>query len=331
MTLLKSPITINTTKLKNRLVLPPMATAKSNNGTVTPELIDYYKEKANGGYIGLIITEHSYVSLEGKAGKNQLSMADDECIKDLKKLTQTIHDNHTKVFAQINHAGSAAKKEDTGYTPLAPSAIKHPRANKENLPKEMNIEDIQKVIQDFAKAALRAKEAGFDGVEIHSAHGYLLNQFFSPITNHRQDNYNGNTLNGRIRLHLEIIHAIREVVKEDFPIALRLGACDYMENGITLEDSLYACKEFKKAGVDLLDISGGFSLYINPNSKEQGYFSHLTREIKKAVNIPVILTGGITDAHVAETLLEQNKADMIGVGRAMLKDSNWAKNAILSL
>lgn len=232
-------------------------------------------------------------------------------------------------MAQISHAGGAAKTSITGRTTLSASANPLPRAGKENtdIPKEMNLLDIQKVVDDFAKAAIRAKKAGYDGVEIHSAHGYLLNQFYSPLTNKRTDEYSGSTLMGRIKLHLDVIQTVREAVGKDYPIALRLGACDYIPGGSTLQDSIAAAKEFEKAGIDLLDISGGFCGYINPYSKEQGYFSEITEELKKHISIPIILTGGIVDAAAAEKLLLENKTDLVGVGRAILKNSDWAKNA----
>lgn len=333
MSLLNTPIQIKDLTIKNRLVLPPMATSKANpDGKVTKELCQYYEEKSKGGYLGLIITEHSFVAQQGKAHKGQVSISKNSDIKELEKIVSVIHNNNTKVFAQINHAGSATQKEITGFDVLSASAV--PLPNKRTnaiLPREMTQSDIDKVIADFVEGALRAKKAGYDGVEIHSAHGYLLNQFFSPLTNKRTDKYTGATLQGRMRLHLEIINAIRKQVGNSYPIALRLGACDYMEGGITIEDSMIACKEFEKAGIDLLDISGGFCSYISPKTKQQGYFSELSAPIKKVVNIPVILTGGITTKETAEELLQTEKADMIGVGRAMLKNSDMAKRIILSL
>ena len=273
--------------------------------------------------------QHSFISPEGKAGNGQLAIADDSDIDGLAKIVNVIHKNDTKAMAQISHAGGAAKTSITGQTTLSASANPLPRAGKENtdIPKEMNLLDIQKVVDDFAKAAIRAKKAGYDGVEIHSAHGYLLNQFYSPLTNKRTDEYSGSTLMGRIKLHLDVIQTVREAVGKDYPIALRLGACDYIPGGSTLQDSIAAAKEFEKAGIDLLDISGGFCGYINPYSKEQGYFSEITEELKKHISIPIILTGGIVDAAAAEKLLLENKTDLVGVGRAILKNSDWAKNA----
>ncbi|MDO4355776.1 MAG: NADH:flavin oxidoreductase [Clostridia bacterium] len=322
-----TPIKIGKLEVKNRLVMPPMATAKaSETGAVTQALCDYYDEKSSGGYIGLVITEHLFVSVEGKAGKGQLSIATDEDISGLERLTRIIHKNGSKVMAQISHAGGAAKKEITGKTVMGASSVEMPRTKTQ--PVEMDRQDILKVIEDFAAAALRAQQAGFDGVEIHSAHGYLLNQFYSPLTNKRTDEYNADTLSSRLKLHTEIIKRVRNLVGQDYPIAVRLGACDYIEGGSTLCDGVEAATILEQAGVDLLDISGGFCGYIRPGAREQGYFSELTEPIKKATAIPVILTGGITDATVAEALLLENKADLIGVGRAILKDSLWAKQAI---
>lgn len=330
MSLLGSPINVGNLELPNRLVMPPIATSKSQeDGRVTEELCQYYAEKSAGGHIGLLITEHSYISPEGKAGNGQLSIAKDSDVAGLTKLVQTIHQNNTKTFAQINHAGARAKQDIIGCLPKSASAVQHAKfAKNDALPIEMTTKDIQQVIAEFAAAAVRAKAAGFDGVEIHSAHAYLLTQFYSPLTNQRTDQYNGQTIEGRIRLHLEIIQAVREAVGPDYPLAIRLGASDHTDGGTTIEDSMIAAQAFEKAGIDLLDISGGFSSYINPYSKEQGYFSDLTEAIKRNVEIPVILTGGIVDAAVAEKLLREEKADMIGVGRAIFKDSNWAKQAM---
>lgn len=327
MSILNSEIKVGNVKVKNRLVMPPMATSKATKeGQVTQQICDYYHEKSLGGYIGLIITEHSYVSLEGKAGKGQVSIADDDNITGLKKLTTVIHENGTKVMAQISHAGGAANSVITGKSVYGVSSVPMPRTG--FVPLEMSLMDIRKVIHDFTNAAVRAKQAGFDGIEIHSAHGYLLNQFYSPLTNKRVDEYGVQTIEGRLKLHMEIIKSIRSAVGNDYPIAVRLGACDYIDGGSTLQDGVAAAKLLVQAGVDLLDISGGFCGYIKPNSKEQGYFSEITKAIKENVDIPVILTGGITETAMAEVLLKNGVADLIGVGRAILKNSLWAKNAI---
>lgn len=252
MSLLGSPIKVGNLELPNRLVMPPIATSKSQeDGEVTEALCEYYAEKSAGGHLGLLITEHSYICQEGKANKGQLSISKDSDVAGLTKLVKAIHQNKTLTFAQINHAGARAKQEIIGCLPKSASAVEHPKfAKNDALPIEMTKEDIQKVIADFAAAALRAKKAGFDGVEIHSAHAYLLTQFYSPLTNKRTDQYNGQTIEGRIRLHLEIIEAVRKVVGSDYPVAIRLGASDHTEGGTTIEDSIIAAQAFEKAGIN---------------------------------------------------------------------------------
>ncbi len=312
--------------LSNRIVFPPMATSKSEeNGGISKALLDYYDEKSHGGYISLIFIEHSFITQQGKASDRQLSVADDSVIGGLKKLADIIHKNGSKAVMQINHAGSSTSKAVTGYEIVGPSSVVNPR--KGLVPSELTKEDIKRIIENFKDAAKRVKQAGFDGVEIHSAHGFLLNQFYSPLTNKRRDEYGGDLL-GRIKIHLDIIKEVREVVCEDFPILLRLGACDYIDGGITIEDSKIVAVEFEKAGVDILDISGGFCGYIVPDLSGQGYFSDITEAIKEVVSIPVILTGGISEIEAAERLLDSGKADLIGVGRAIYNDSFWARKAL---
>jgi len=329
MSYLLKPIHVGALTLNNRLVMPPMATAKADpDGRVNQSILDYYAEKSQRGYLSLIIIEHSFITLNGKASDLQLSVSDDSMVEGLRKLAEVIHNNGSKAMMQINHAGSNTTQEITGTTPLAPSAVSHPRRG--SMPNELTREEIANIIKAFQDAARRTKEAGFDGVEIHSAHGYLLNQFFSPLTNKRTDDYGGNVFK-RIRLHLQVIEAIRASVGEEFPILLRLGASDFREGGTTIEDSLVAVQEFEKAGVNILDISGGFSGYIVPGLSGQGFFAPLSEAIKKVVSIPVILTGGITEAQAAELLLAEEKADLIGVGRAVLNNSKWAEQAIRSL
>lgn len=329
MTHLIDPLNNPKLNLQNRLVYPPMATAKSSeDGHVTDQLIDYYDEKSRGGYVALFIIEHSFINQQGKASAGQLSIADNSVIDSLRKLSAVIHKNSSKAVMQINHAGSAASSAVTGMNVVGPSAVPHPRHG--GTPDELSVDEINNIINDFRNAALRVKEAGFDGVEIHSAHGYLLNQFYSPLTNKRTDEYGGD-INNRIRIHLQIIKAVREAVGEDFTILLRLGGCDYKEGGSTLDDAKTAAIAFEKAGIDILDITGGMFGYMTSYYKNQGYFSEVTTAVKEIVSIPVILTGGITDPEKADDLISFGKTDLVGVGRAMLKDSSWAENTINEL
>ncbi len=320
--MLKEAIRMNQLVLRNRIVMPPMATGKADHGAPDDNLNAYYAARANG--TALIIVEHAYISPEGMAHSTQLSMADDSVVPAYRKLTDAVHERGAAVFAQISHAGAKAK--DSGLPAISPSGVsiwdKMPAA------KEMTVEDIDHVEECFVSAALRAKAAGFDGVEIHSAHGYLLNQFYSPLTNHRMDAYNGQTLEGRTRLHAEILRAVRASVGDDYTVAIRFGACDYMEGGSRIEEIPEACRIFAKAGADLLDISGGLCSFTVQGRTEPGWFSELSIPAKNSVQIPVLLTGGVITAEEAEKLLQEEAADLIGVGRAMLTDPDWAVKAL---
>lgn len=276
-----------------------------------------------------VITEHAFVCQQGKAHGGQLSIAREEDIPGLRRLADALQNNGVKAVAQISHAGGAANPQDTGMEPVSASAVQSPRAKAgAPLPRAMTVGEIQAVVEAFAQAACRAQEAGFDGVELHAAHGYLLNQFYSPLTNHRTDAYTGATLAGRLRFLLEAVEAVRAAVGQEFLLAVRLGTGDDIPGGTTVEDSVRACQLLEQAGVDLLDISGGFCGPYRGGSKEQGYFSDWSQAVKEAVSVPVLVTGGITQPEAARRLLEAGKADLVGVGRALLKDSLWAKRAV---
>lgn len=214
---------------KNRVIMPPMATAKADeNGHITDEILNYYEEKTENKLFSTVIIEHSFVDVLGKASKNQTSIADDSTIDGMKKLANLVKANSSSVVLQISHAGSSTNEEVIGQQPVAPSAIKNPSKSTAEVPRELSLEEIEDIIEKFVDAAVRSKEAGFDGVEIHSAHGYLLNQFLSPLTNKRTDEYGGD-IDGRIKIHLEIIRKIREKVGGDYPIFIRIGAGDYLD------------------------------------------------------------------------------------------------------
>lgn len=326
--LLKEPIKVNSLTLDNRIVMPPMATEKSTpSGYVSKDLCDYYEARSKSN-IALIITEHSFVTRQGRLSKRQMSIADDSVIEGLKRLEKAIHQGGSKVIAQINHAGSAADPELTGVEAVGPSAIYNPRGKKGVLPRALTIDEIKSLEESYIKAAIRIKRAGFDGVEIHSAHGYFLNQFYSPITNRRNDEYGFDTIENRTRIHTRIIRGIRDVTGSDFVISVRLGGCDYTDGGTTIDDSVKAGALLEKAGADLIDVSGGVCGFILPDKKEPGYFREVSAAIKKNVSIPVMLTGGVTGADAAEKLLESSAADLIGVGRAVYKDAAWASKVL---
>lgn len=329
MSLIKEPIMIKGRKISSRVVMPPMATAKSTlDGYVTEDLCRYYEDRTAGGYLGIVITEHSYITQQGKAGNGQMSLADDNAVEGLKQLTETIHKGCGFVVAQLNHAGSSTSMDITGMPIVSASAVENP-GKKAGLPvaipEELSKEEIQKIQEEFVNAAVRAKKAGYDAVEIHSAHGYLLNQFFSPLTNKRSDEYGPQSIENRTRFQVEVYRKIREAVGNDYPVFIRLGGCDYLPGGSTIEDAVEASLIFEKEGIDIIDLTGGMCRYERPDNKEPGYFSDMSAEVKKAVKVPVLVTGGITTAQQAEEILKENRADLVGVGRAILKDPAWAE------
>ncbi len=319
MRLLNTPVRIRGLELKNRVILPAMAYIKGDDQSrVTPELCAYYHKMASAGF-GLIVTEHCFVSPEGQASFRQVSVSRDSDVEGLSRLADSIHQCDVPVFTQINHAGGAAKREVIGCAPLAPSAAHVPvLGDQDQLPDVLTVSDMERITDDFVKAALRVQKAGFDGVEIHAAHGYLLSQFFSPITNHREDAWTVSTLEGRTRFQRSVIRAVRSAVGDAFPIALRYGGCDYLPGGCTVDDAAAAAPFFAEDGIDFFDVSGAMCRYQRPDHPEPGYFSDQTEAVKKVVDVPVVLTGGIRTPEQAEQFLEEKKADLIGIGRLSL-------------
>jgi len=314
---------INNVELSGRLILPPMATKLADaRGHVTAEMLEYYSQRAEHGHFSMIITEHCYVDLSGRAHQNQLSIADDSDVEGLKRLVDTIHSFGVKALAQISHAGFRAKPSETGIKAYAPSVSEY-TLGRENEIYIITPEDISFIAQKFAAAAVRAKAAGYDAVEIHSAHSYLLNQFYSPLSNKRSDEYGRQTLENALRAHMQVISAVKETVGESYPVGIRLGACDYTEGGSTIEDGVNACIMLEKAGLAFIDISGGFNGFTRKDTSVPGYFRDMTEPVKKAVSIPVILTGGVTAISEAECLLMDNACDLVGIGRAAFKNAKW--------
>ena len=315
--LLEREINIGKLSVQNRLVMPPMQTNKTEAGHVTDALVEYYRERAVGSRPGIIITEHSCVASNARAAETQLSIAADDMIPEHRRLTEAIHEGGCMAFVQLNHAGSNGIDE-----PVSASNVNIPTKKLAKRPRELTEDEIHVIEGQFASAAVRAIESGYDGVEIHCAHAYLLNQFYSPMTNKRTDQYGG-SLENRLRFLMETVGMVRQAVGVDVPIAVRLGGADYLPGGSKEEDAVEAAILLEKAGVDFLDISGGMCFFLRPGHLEPGYFSSMTEKIKAKVSIPVLLTGGIKKVEDAERLLTEGKADMIGVGRALMKDARW--------
>ena len=312
--------------LNGRVIMPPVATKKCDEeGYVTEEICEYYGKRALNPNVSMIITEHSFITLQGKANPRQMSIADDRCVDGLRALTKEIHAAGIPAFAQINHAGAAALTEATGMPSVSASGMVLPVEPPmgDAVPQQLTTEQIRVITDEFAAAAARAKAGGYDGVEIHSAHAYLLNQFYSPLTNKREDEYGG-CLENRLRFHREVIRAVREAVGSGYPVAVRLGGSDYMPGGNGIEEAAEAARILEAEGIDLLDVSGGMCRYTREGHTEAGYFQDSCRAVREAVSIPVILTGGVKTLSEAETLLAGGAADLIGVGRELMKDPSWS-------
>ena len=326
---INEPVTAGKLMFSNPVIMPPMATAKADSkGHITEEALNYYREKTSCRLFSAVIVEHSYVDPAGKAHENQNSISNDSDIQGMSRLSQVIKESGAISVLQISHSGSMAREKVIGQKPLAPSALINPGAKNGEMPVQLTREQIEELENRFVDAAERAMKAGFDAVEIHSAHGYLLDQFLSPLTNKREDEYGGD-VNGRIRMHLNIIEAIRKKMG-DFPIFVRMGAGDYMEGGLSREDSVTAAKAFVKAGADVIDVSGGLCFYTIADTRP-GYFDTIAEPIHKVVDVPVILTGGVRTAQDIEDILNRDVCSLVGVGRSVFRDSQWMEDQLASL
>ena len=324
--LLQEPILIGKLTVENRLVMPPMQTGRTAEGQVTEDLVEYYRSRAALNDFGLIVTEHSCVSEAGRANAEQLSLADDGAIAGHRRIVDAIHEAGSRTFAQLNHAGSAARPLVKGQN-VSASAVNIPARALSGRPRALTEEEIKEIERQFAAAAVRALAAGYDGVEIHCAHGYLLNQFYSPLTNRREDAYGPQSVENRTRFLIGTVGAVRAAIGDGVPLAVRLGGADYLPKGSTEEDAAEACRLLEAAGVDLLDISGGMCFFMRPGHTEPGYFGSMTEKIKAAVKTPVLLTGGVKTVAEAEALLASGKADLIGVGRAVFHNAAWRRES----
>jgi len=325
--LLFSPISIKGLLLKNRIVMPPMCTSFATvGGVVTDRLIGYYQARAEGG-VGLINIEFSYIHPTGKVFEHMLGIYDDRLIPGLRRLAQSIQQQGAKVIIQISHAGRRTHSDVIGCLPVAPSPI--PRLNGET-PRELSLPEIEEMIHDYIQAARRAKEAGFDGVMIHMAHGYLIQQFLSPLSNQRMDRYGGDW-GGRSRFALEILKGIRQEVGNDYPVTCRICGDEFLRGGIDLQAAVQLSRLLEANGIDAIEVSAGThetpQVMSAPPYFPMGFLSHLAGGIKKEVNIPVGSVGRIHDPRLAEALLEQGKSDLIAVGRALIADPEWPNKA----
>lgn len=328
-----SPGKIGSLTLKNRILKAPQSSGMSNiDGSVTERLVRYYRDQAAGG-AGCIVVEYAYVDdIGAKSAHCHLGISNNEHIPGLAWLAENIKEMGAVPAIQIEHCG---RQKFLGTQPIcAPSAIPWPKLwdqyGVQAVPHVLTIEEIQDIVHAFGDAAFRAKEAGFELVEIHGAHGYLLTNFFSPHTNHRNDLYGGN-LENRMRIYVEIVRDVRKKVGPDFPVTIRLSGTDYEPDGFPIEDTIQLAKVLEREGIDAFHISGGdhhtMIHQVTPMALSVCHNTWAAEAIKKNVSVPVIASGSITLPEYAEDIIASGKGDFVGLGRPLWADPEWPNKA----
>ena len=316
-----STINIGTLQLANRLIVAPMVTCfATEDGYINDRYLAYMEEKSRGGW-AMITTEAQAVMESGKCFDNFFGLYKDECLPGQRKLVETVHKNGCKICVQLNHGGRQTLY--SGAPPVAPSPIADPTSS--FTPAELTKEQILEIIECFGDAALRAKKAGYDAVEIQGAHGYLVQEFTSPYSNKRTDEYGG-TLEGRAKFSLDIIRKIKEKCGQDFPLIFRMSSDEYLPHaeGLKITDSMALAVMYEEAGVDALHSSIGnyttIQYMLPPSAVKRGESGDLASELKKVVNIPVINVGRYNDPYVAEAALRAGRCDLVAMARQSLAD-----------
>jgi len=319
-----TPFQMKGLTLKNRITMAPLFLGYANpDGTTNALILDHYQEMAASG-AALIVVENVGIEPNGIGSPFTMRIDDDRFLFGLSGLAKTIHQQGALAFLQINHAGRYAYvKEKIAPSPMETYGV---------VPKEMDLGDIERVVQAYAAAARRVKEAGFDGLEIHGGMGYLLVQFLSSRTNQRTDAYGG-SLENRMQFPLQVVEAVMEAVGSDYPVGYRFLADEWLPDGLHLEETAIYARELEKRGVAYLSVMAGTydSLFLPEYLKEEkkeGYMAHFAAAIKKAVpKTPVITAGRIQSPETAEGLLAAGSADLIGLARVLLADPLWPKKA----
>lgn len=315
-----SPLHLKDLTLKNRIVMAPMCMYSSDDtGIVKDFHLFHYATRAVGG-TGLIIIEATAVEKRGRISSHDLGLWEDEQLPAMKKLVECVHKRGSKIGVQLAHAG---RKSETNDDVIAPSPILF--NFKYEKPREMTQDDIDDVIESFGQAAKRALQAGFDFIEIHAAHGYLINQFLSPLTNERKDKFGGG-VESRSRLLKKIICRVREVWPESKPLGIRVSGCEYDSSGNKPEDVSFMVNLIKDYGLDIVNVSSGGVIDQKVDSYP-GYQIAYGTTIKKLTSLPVIVGGLLEHTHMANEIIRNNRGDLIYLGRELLRNPYWALQA----
>ncbi|MDN4524047.1 tRNA-dihydrouridine synthase [Fictibacillus fluitans] len=322
--IINTPFAIGEVTLNNRLMMAPM---QQNGGTIdayaTNHHIKHYKTRAGG--IGLIIVESTAVSPNGRLYKDDIGIYSDRHIEPLARVVDAVHFEETPIFIQLSHGGRKSWPEVTEHL-LAPSAIKFD--DHYGTPNEMSALDIKNAVEEYRLAARRSVQAGFDGIEIHAAHGYLLHQFLSPISNQRTDEYGG-SLENRSRLVKEVLSTVRDEVGTHYPVQIRVSASDFLSGGLTPNEVAQILKGLE-AFLDAVHVSAGGILPIQPKSIYSGYQVPYAAVIKQELEVPVIAVGNIHNADMMNQIIEDNLADFIAIGRPLLEDAKFAEKILVN-
>lgn len=329
MSKLFEPFQIGTTTFRNRFVRSATQDwLNHSDGQVSDAQLELYGQLAGGG-AGLIMTGHSYVSHPlGRAANPQNAIYHEKFIDGYKKMTNVVHQHGAKIFLQLAHAGRQTVPEFIdGQMPVAPSDMFDEKG--QQTARALRVDEIERLLEDYEAAAMRAKRAGFDGVQIHMAHGYLMAQFLSPFTNHREDEYGG-SVDKRIRLLCEVAYRVKMAVGKQFPVFAKLNTTDGIkaETQLSLEDVIYAAKMIAEHGIDAIETSGGTIkesriVMAKPGilkPEQEAYFAPAAKQVKAAVKVPVILVGGLRSTAVMEGLIADGTADMISLSRPFVRE-----------
>jgi 2,4-dienoyl-CoA reductase-like NADH-dependent reductase (Old Yellow Enzyme family) len=319
-----SPIYIGSIEIVNRFMRSATHDfLAEEDGSISSRQLELYRQLA-AGEVGLIVTGHAFVLPSGKASPRQIAASDDRFIPGLKTLASVVHGFQSKIFLQLSHAGRQTKEKICNCQPIAPSAVYEPVYK--IWPREMSQADIEEVIQAFVAAASRAHQAGFDGVQLHCAHGYLLSSFLSPYTNRRQDQWGG-SLENRFRVIREILRRIKKEIGQNFPVMAKLNSSDYLPGGLEMEEAVAVAKLLSAEGLNAIEVSGGSaesgrgSMWPGQRpEEEEGYFVPAAITIRKAVNIPVIGLGGLRTFRVMERLVATGQIDLVSMSRPFIRE-----------
>ena len=318
-----TPAKIGSLELKNRCIMAPMSAALANpDGTVSDGLIAYFVARAKGG-MGLIMTEYAFVQPNGRSSDHQISVAEDSMIPGLARLAEAVHENGAKICLQLQHGGRRSCVESTAPSPI-PFDKGHPT------PRVLTTAEVYKLVDDFVAGAVRAKKAGYDMVEVHCAHGYLLNDFVSPRANRRVDEFGG-SMEGRARAAVMIIRGIKEACGADYPVSVRLSGEELVTDGNRKRDAAAMAQLFEEAGADLINVScgvNGVGYGIAPAAKETGHNVEAAEEIHRVVDCAVSVAGRINEPEYAEAILRAGKAEFVSFGRALFADPEFANKAM---